>query len=99
MEIKEAYAQAMRDQAPGMFNELRKSGALDAHLQKIAEQASGMATDLAADEPKLPNGLVKDPTRRREIEEQVRSTLIEFRATGEPDVDGERIPETQPQNG
>ena len=99
MEIKEQYLRAMREQAPGMFNELRRSGAMDAHLQKKAEEAAAMFDQIAASEPKLPNGLVADAARRREIEEQVRAALIEFPVSRELAPDGEQIPETAAQNG
>lgn len=78
MEFKVAYLEAMRSQAPQMFNRLRRTGALDAHVQKKAEEASRMFEELTADEPKLPNGLPRSPVAIREAEEQVRATLIEF---------------------
>ena len=94
MEIKEQYVQAMREQAPRMFNELRRTGALDAHLQAKATEAAAMFRQLTDGEPTHPNGLLKDDQRRREIEEQVRSALIEFPPMPpEPDEDGELIPQ------
>lgn len=78
MEFKVAYLEAMRQQAPQMFNRLRKTGALDAHVQKVAKQASELFEMLTADEPKLPNGLPKSPVAIREAEEQVLATLIDF---------------------
>lgn len=39
-DLKIAYLRAMREQAPAMFNELRRSGALDAHLRQKAGEGS-----------------------------------------------------------
>jgi hypothetical protein len=99
MEIKEQYLLAMCEQAPKVFNELRRSGAMDAHLQKKSEEAATMFKQLASGEKKLPNGEIANPTRRREIEEQVRQALIEFPQPNAPDVDGESVPQALPQNG
>lgn len=94
MEIKEQYLTAMRDQAPRMFNELRRTGAMEKHLQDKATEAAAMFKQMSAGEPTHPNGVLKDDQRRREIEQQVRETLIEFPPMPpEPDVDGETIPQ------
>ena len=94
MEIKEAYLTAMREQAPEMFNELRKTGALDRHLQMKAAEAAQMLKQLTERLPKLPSGVVRDPAARRAAEEQVRAALIEFPPLNpQTDVDGETIPE------
>lgn len=77
MEFKGPYLQAMREQAPKMFNSLRRSGALNGHLSEKAKQASQLFKDLTEDAPKLPNGYPRNP-EAREAEEQVRATLIEF---------------------
>lgn len=81
MEFKGPYLQAMRQQAPQMFNRLRRTGALDAHLQKKAAEAHRLFNDLSANAPKLPNGYPKEPWAR-EAEEQVLATLIEFPPEG-----------------
>lgn len=78
MEFKGPYLEAMRTQAPRLFNQLRRSGALDAHLQKKTAEAYRMLDEMLADEPKYPDGMPKNPARLREAEEQVRATLIEF---------------------
>ena len=77
MEFQGPYLQAMRDQAPKMFNRLRRTGALNSHVKQKLEEASRLFDDLTADAPKLPNGLPENP-HRREAEEQVFATLIEF---------------------
>ncbi len=76
MEFKLPYLLAMREQVPKMFNQLRRTGALNAHVKQKLEEASRLFDDLTADAPKLPNGLPELPYRR-EAEEQVFATLIE----------------------
>lgn len=83
MEFKKPYLEAMRQQAPQMFNQLRRSGALDAHVQNKAREASSMFNQLVANAEKLPSGLPSDPRVIREAEERVFATLIEF---GNPDA-------------
>lgn len=70
MEFKGPYLMAMRDQAPKMFRELRRTGALDAHVQKKAVEAQRLFEEIAGPNPTLP--------KRREAEDLVRGTLIEF---------------------
>lgn len=77
MEFKGPYLQAMREQAPKMFNRLRRTGALDAHLQKKTEEAHRLFDDLTAKAPKLPSGYPREPWAR-DAERQVLETLIEF---------------------
>ncbi len=78
MEFKEPYVLAMRDQAPKMFNRLRRTGAMSAHLQTKSVEAHRMYEELAKDKPKLPGGVVRSPSTRQQIEEQVFAALIEF---------------------
>lgn len=91
MEFKLPYQLAMREQAPKMFNRLRRTGALDAHVSKVAAEARRMYAELAKDKPKLPNGLVKSASDRQQIEERVFAALIEF-----PPDDAESQDETIP---
>ena len=77
MEFKSPYLQAMREQAPRMFNRLRRTGALDKHVQDKTAEAHRLFRELTANAPKLPNGLVEQP-HRREAEQAVLTTLIEF---------------------
>jgi hypothetical protein len=78
MQMKAAYLEAMREQAPQMFNRLRKTGALDQFVQKKGLEAQKLYEDLTSGADKLPNGEVKDPQIRRSAEEQVLATLIDF---------------------
>ena len=78
MEFKEPYLLAMRDRAPKMFMQLRRSGMLDQHLDQMSGQAHEMLAQLLAQEPKGKNGLPLNPAALREAEEIVRATLIEF---------------------
>ena len=77
MEFKLPYVLAMRDQAPKMFNQLRRTGVMDAHLQEKSLEAHRMFKDLTKDSPKLESGLPELPYRR-EAERAVLDTLIEF---------------------
>jgi len=89
MEFKLAYLNAMRDQAPKMFNELRRTGAMDAHLQMKGEEAMRLRDELLANEPKLPSGLAKNIAAQRLAEEIVFNQLIEFPPDDEPDDEPE----------
>ncbi len=77
MEFKVPYLLAMREQAPRMFNQLRQTGALDAHVQAKSTEAHALFDQLTANAPKLDNGLPENPYRNR-AERQVLETLIEF---------------------
>jgi hypothetical protein len=77
MEFKAPYLFAMREQAPKMFNELRRSGKMDQHLQEKSEEAHRLLAELLADKPKNKHGLY-NLADEREAEEFVRSQLIEF---------------------
>lgn len=85
MDFKIAYLEAMREQAPQMFNELRRSGAMDSHLTQKSAEAHRMLEELTAGAAKEANGVVTDPQVRASAERQVLETLIEF-----PPTDGKR---------
>ncbi len=78
MEFKLPYLIAMREQAPKMFNRLRRTGALSAHLKAKSAEAHRMYEELAKGKPKLPNGLVRSASDLQQIEELVFAALIEF---------------------
>ncbi len=78
MEFSLAYHLAMRDQAPQMFNRLRRNGGLNAHVAAKSKDARQMYDELAKGKPKLPNGLVEGASNRQQIEELVFAALIEF---------------------
>ncbi len=61
-----------------MFNRLRRTGALGAHVKAKSADARRMYDELAKDKPKLPNGLVEGASNRQQIEELVFAALIEF---------------------
>ena len=84
MEFKGPYLMAMRDQDPGLFKELVKSGRMDAHLQQKGREADAMLRQLLEAGEKGPDG---KPTMaaRREAEEIVRGTLIEFPQPPDPE--------------
>lgn len=66
------YLMAMRDQAPKMFNELRRSGAMNAHLDKKEEEARQLYVQLTG------KGIEETPAQAAEAREQVYATLITF---------------------
>jgi len=78
MEFKEPYLLAMRDRAPKMFNRLRRTGAMNAHLQAKSLEAHRMYEELAKGKERLPSGLVRSASSRQQIEEQVFAALIEL---------------------
>ncbi|WP_298725738.1 hypothetical protein [uncultured Ferrovibrio sp.] len=87
MEFKIAYLEAMRRQAPKMFNQLQRSGQLDAHVQAKSAEAHRMLNEMLSNEPKLPSGLPKNLEALHRAEEIVMATLIEFpsdETPGEP---------------
>ncbi len=77
MDFKVPYAEAMRQQAPKMFNSLNKTGQLEAHLTAKSQEAHKLFAELTAKAPKDPTGYPKEPFAR-EAEEQVKAVLIEF---------------------
>lgn len=84
MEFKTPYLLAMREQAPKMFQELVRSGKMDAHLQAKALEAKRMLQGLLAGAPKDEDGRPQMEAERA-AEEVVRATLIEFPTPPDPD--------------
>ncbi|MBX3496644.1 MAG: hypothetical protein KF769_10415 [Parvibaculum sp.] len=70
MEFRLPYLLAMRERAPQMFNQLRRSGQMDAHLEQKVQEAARMLKEMLPENPTL--------AAEREAEEVVRATLIEF---------------------
>lgn len=70
--------QAMRQQAPQMFNELARSGKLEAHVQQKSEEAHALLEQLLAPEPKGIDGLPRDPQALRLAEERVMGEVLDF---------------------
>ncbi len=77
--FKYPYLLAMREQAPKMFNQLRRTGALDAYVDQKSKEAQELLDYLTKDAPKLDNGLPEQPYLGR-AESQVFETLIEFQS-------------------
>ena len=82
MEFKYPYLMAMREQAPRMFNQLRRTGMMDAHLQQKSDQAHQMLREMLAREPKDAAGIVRNPQAQQAAEERGRAMLTEFPAQG-----------------
>lgn len=79
LSFKIDYLNAMRDQNPVMFNELRRSGALDAYADEKTSEAQALFKQLANGEPTLPDsGVLRSPAREAEIREQVYALMMDF---------------------
>lgn len=92
LNFRTAYLQAMRDQSPTMFRELRRTGAMEAHLDRKAEEARAMFAQLTEGLPRLPSGALANPQDEQRATELVMQTLIAFPPPAEtPDQ-----PEPQP---
>lgn len=79
LSFKTDYLQAMVHHAPRMFNQLRQTGALEAHLDNKAEEARQMFANLTANAKTLPgSGVLENPQVEAEAREIVYATLIEF---------------------
>ncbi len=78
MDFSLPYQLAMREQAPAMFNRLRRTGALRAHLKAKSAEAHRLYDELAKGKPKLPSGLVRSVSDRQTIERQVLATFLDF---------------------
>lgn len=86
MEFKSAYLNAMREQAPQMFNELRRSGRLDEYVQQKTVEAYGMLSDLLAKEPKDSAGQPRNLAALKAAENQVLSSMLEFPQKPDPEM-------------
>ena len=77
MEFSLSYLQAMRQQAPAMFNRLNREGKLQEFAEQKGQEAARMFEELTKDAPKEPGGYPREP-EASEAEEAVRAALIEF---------------------
>jgi len=77
MEFKLPYLQAMRQQAPKMFNRLSREGTLMAFVDQKAAEASKLFHELTANAPKGPGGYPKEP-EATEAAEQVMAVMLDF---------------------
>lgn len=91
MEFSLPYQLAMRQQAPRMFNQLLRSGTMKTHLKDKSAEAHRLYDQLAANLPKLPNGLLRSPSDRRAVEEQVFAVFLDF-PPHSPQSQNETIP-------
>lgn len=80
LNFRTAYLMAMREQAPKMFNELRRAGAMDAHLDDKAEEARQLYVRLTDGLPTLERApyILTNPADEAIAREQVYATLITF---------------------
>lgn len=77
MEFKLQYLQAMRQQAPKLFNQLSREGKLQALAEEKAQQASALFAELTKDAPKEKGGYPMEPFASQAAE-AVMQTLIDF---------------------
>ena len=70
--------QAMRQQAPQMFNALARSGQLEAHVEKKSEEAHQMLRNPLAPESKGVDGLPGDPQAQRLAEKRMLGEMPGF---------------------
>jgi hypothetical protein len=77
MEFRLSYLQAMRQQAPKLFNQLNREGKLQAYLDEKAAEASRLFHELTANAPKETGGYPKNPEAREAIE-QVMAVMLDF---------------------
>lgn len=77
MEFKLAYLNAFRKADPRGFNQLTRSGKMDAHLQEVGMQAHQHLQEMLATAPRDSQG---NPTMAalREAEERVVAMMTEF---------------------
>lgn len=78
MDFKGPYLEAMRDQAPAMFNRLNRTGALDKFVQDRSVEAHELYEKLTKGEARTQSGVVIDPQARQNAEEQVRAVMLDF---------------------
>jgi hypothetical protein len=78
MNFMGTYLQAMRQQAPGMFNELARAGKLETFAHQKSVEAHRLLNELLAPEPKGVDGLPKDPQALRLAEERVMGEMLDF---------------------
>jgi hypothetical protein len=82
MDFKVPYLLAMREQAPKMFMELRRSGRLEQFLQQKSHEAHQLLREiLAKHQQNEPPSL----QQKREAEEQVFGLMIEFLPEQKPE--------------
>ncbi len=77
MEFRLQYLQAMRQQAPKLFNQLNREGKLMALADEKAKEAAALFAELTKDAPKERGGYPKEPFAS-EAQEAVLQTLIDF---------------------
>ena len=92
------YILAMREQAPKMFMELRRSGKLEQFARERALEGNALAEQMLARRPKDAHGQ-PSMADEREVEEIVLAQMLEFEPEGkaenpEPPDDLPHVPTT-----
>jgi len=78
MDFQTRYLNEMRDRAPAMFNELCRSGQIDAHATEKEREFLSLVRLAVKGEPRLPNGAVRNDNALRSAEEVAAAQLLEF---------------------
>lgn len=78
--FKTDYLMAMSQQAPAMFRELRKTGAIEAHADRKTEEARELYLTLTDGAERTKSGTIADPQIHKTATDQVYATLMEFPA-------------------
>ena len=78
MQFKGIYLNAMREKAPAMFNELCRSGQIDAHATEKEREFGRLVNEALKNEPKGESGQVLNRNAQRSVEEVVKAQLLEF---------------------
>ncbi len=82
MDFQTRYLNEMREKAPAMFNELRRSGKIAAHARETEREFGRLVNEVLKNEPKGPSGQVADINLKRMVEEVVAAQLLEFPREG-----------------
>ena len=93
--FQQDYATAMAAKAPREYAYLRKTGALEAHLNKKEKEAREMFAAVTEGLPTLPSGALANPQDESEAREKVYAALMEFAPTtpeAETTLDAETPP-------
>ncbi len=77
-DFQSMYLNTMREKAPAMFNELRRSGQIAAHARETEREFGRLVNEVLKNEPKGPSGQVADINLKRMVEEVVADQLLEF---------------------
>lgn len=85
MDFKVPYVEWLANNDPKAFNQICRSGMLQAHLQQKSVEAHRLLRELLANEPKDSTGLVKNPAAEINAENQVFALMCEGSSQAGPE--------------